>query len=116
MNQLAVNKAALNVNLDRVYEISSKMPSEFGEKFEGIPSFDRLYEEYNDFYLTKETTEELIALREEFTEEVFSVEHGFVPSWFGLPKEAQFFNLLVEQQLFFVKDGKTYNNPIVKVW
>lgn len=109
--------------LEHIYTISSRMPSEYGDKFEGIPSFTRLYEEYNDCLLTQQTElskeavlEGVSALQGEFDRDTSGVEYGFRPEYYGLSREAQFFKLLIERQIVFVKDGVVYNSPIKGVW
>jgi hypothetical protein len=89
----------------------------------GVPDFDEIYDQYVSAVIDLKTSltvqqidSELFHLRQEFGDEVFSVEHGFNFEAANLQKQFFVIEALMYHQLFFKKANEFYNQPVVGVW
>jgi hypothetical protein len=88
----------------------------------GIPDFDEIFDAYTAAFVELRTSvnaaeidEELVRLKSEYGPEIFDVERGFTDD-LSEHKRVYVMEFLMYNQLFFAKDNKVYNVPLVGVW
>jgi hypothetical protein len=107
----------LGVDIEAIYRRASHTPD--GR----LPTFVELYETYTEMFVelrtnlqNKQIDHELLLLRDRHSNDIFSVENGFLPEEFGVSKQLNLFDALMFYQLCFVHDDNVRNQPVVEVW